>query len=358
MRVGSANVASQNWEISTGSQSGIISASFFSGTGNSAMIIPRISRTLSMFQPSVRRWVAAPPRLDEANVGQGVKSAIYSLSSWNINAFWPRPVARATAIINLLLSEAHLSSDIIFLQEVTREVRSSLLRDPRIRSNYLATDAEDTAAFNDVSFATMTLLSKARFSSQGATIGPVSRFKLPSQYGRDALCTDVFLPPSTASSSLHTGIEDCYRLRLVNVHLDSLSSTLSYRKQQMACVSEILHESDNSQTKQSNIGLVAGDFNAVCQEDQDLLTKNRLTDAWLQLYGADAAQSQTNTEQKSKHFLGPRRLDKVAISGPLESLELQNLCPGTIPVPKPGEVKDGEVKWSDHPGLRFTFKLP
>ncbi|CAI6092188.1 unnamed protein product [Clonostachys chloroleuca] len=243
------------------------------------MVIPRISRTLSIFQPSVRRWMAAPPRLDEANVRQSVKSAIYSLSSWNINAFWPRPVTRATAIINLLLSEAHLSSDIIFLQEVTREVRNCLLRDTRIRSNYLATDAEDTAAFDDVSFATMTMLSKARFSSQGAIIDPISRFKLPSQYGRDALCTDVFLPPTTASSSLHTRIEDCKCLHLVNVHLDSLSSTLSYRKQQIACISEILHEGNNSQTKQSNIGLIAGDFNAVCQEDQGLIMNNGLIDA-------------------------------------------------------------------------------
>ncbi|CAH0043386.1 unnamed protein product [Clonostachys solani] len=321
------------------------------------MVIPKISRTLSIFKPSARRWVAAPPRLDEANLSQGVKSDSYCLSTWNINAFWPRPVARATAIINLLLSEAHLSSDIIFLQEVTQEVRSCLLRDTRIRSNYLATDAEDTTAFDDVPFATMMLLSKARFSSQGAIIGPVARFKLPSQYRRDALCTDVFLRPSTASSSTHIGIEEYCRLRLVNVHLDSLSSTLSYRKQQMACVSEILHES-NSQTKQSNIGLVAGDFNAVCQEDEELAMKNGLVDAWFQLYGADAAQPQVSTDQKSKHFLGPRRLDRVAITGPLESMELQNLYPGTIPVPKPGEVKDGEVKWSDHSGLRFTFKLP
>lgn len=126
----------------------------------------------------------------------------------------------------------------------------------------------------------------------------------------------------------------------------------------MACISEILHEGNNSQTKQSNIGLVAGDFNAVCQEDQGLIMNNGLVDAWLQLYGADAAQPQINTEQKSKQPLEPRRLDRVAITGPLESLELQHPCPGTIPVPKPGEVKDGEVKWSDHSGLRFTFKLP
>jgi tyrosyl-DNA phosphodiesterase 2 len=113
--------------------------------------------------------------------------------------------------------------DIIFLQEVTPEVRTTLLSNPRIQDSFFATDAEDTTAFDQVPFATMALLSRARFAASEWTekgegeagklaIGRVSRISLPSMYKRDALCLEVVSPDAAAGTIVS----------LVNVHLDSL----------------------------------------------------------------------------------------------------------------------------------------
>lgn len=171
------------------------------------MAIPRISRILSTFNPCTRHWVPIPLGLPTAN--QNLTAL--SLSTWNIDAFSPRPIARATAIIDRLLACPSTTSGVIFLQGVSREVRAYLLCDARIRAGFLTTDAEDKTAFNGVPFTTMTLLSKARFTSYttSTVATPVTRLKFPSQYGRDALCTDVFLPlPSFRLFSLNTALSE------------------------------------------------------------------------------------------------------------------------------------------------------
>lgn len=273
------------------------------------------------------------------------------MTSWNMDALSSRPVARARHLLSHIF-DGQRSSDIIFLQEVNLDVRASILNDPRVRSAFLTTDAEDQTAFEGVPFATMTLLSSARFASspdsqkEGETeggekleLGRVFRVTLPSKYGRDGLCVEIV--PPTAPDRV---------LRLINVHLDTFWDMLPYRAQQLEMLTDVLREPGCSG------GIIAGDFNAVTTEDQELLTKNGLVDTWLALHGTgnhDEATWGVGVERRDGR--GPRRLDKVAMVG-LEAHKMEVLRPGFIELPIPGG-ESIDSPWSDHCGLRCTFTI-
>jgi tyrosyl-DNA phosphodiesterase 2 len=320
------------------------------------MVANRLWRTLSAFNHSTRRWAPIPPSRAQSQVTPRL-----SLISWNIDAFSSRPVSRAKLLLGRIL-EGPKSPDIIFLQEVTSEVRAFLLADARVRAAFLVTDAEDQTSFEGVPFATMMLLSSARFASnldssqkeddgiQGEgeggekfMLGSVSRVTLPSEYERDALYVDI-IPPTAPGTFF----------RLINVHLDSLGYTLPYRAQQMEVLANVLREPGCSG------GIIAGDFNAISPEDDGLVDKNELVDAWVALHGRadpnnnDGATWGVGVERRAG--LGPGRLDKVAMMGLIKAQEIEVLRPGTIEVPNPGE-KSIEIPWSDHCGLRCTFTL-
>ncbi|KAF9012244.1 hypothetical protein BDZ89DRAFT_1023965 [Hymenopellis radicata] len=311
------------------------------------MVTNRLWRTLSAFNRSTRRWAPLPLR---NQMTQGLSRNIdtsgtqrLSLISWNIDAFSSRAVSRAKLILGHIL-EGPKSPDIIFLQEVTLAVRAALLDDARVRAAFLVTDAEDQTSFEDVPFATMALLSSARFASGQAEgdgeklmLGRVSRVTLPSKYRRDALSVDII--PTTAPGTV---------CRLINVHLDSLWDTLHYRAQQMEILADVLREPGCSG------GIIAGDFNAISPEDEGLVDKNELVDAWVALHGradADGGTWGINVQRRDA-----RRLAKVAMTGLLKAEGMQVLRPGRIEVPRPGE-KSIEIPWSDHCGLRCTFTI-
>ena len=277
-----------------------------------------------------------------------------SLISWNIDAFSSRPVSRAKLIHDHIF-EGLKYPDIILLQEVIPDVRASLLGDARVRAAFLVTDAEDQTSFEDVTFATMTLLSSARFASgmdsqkegdgievlggEKFTLGRVSRVTLPSKYMRDALYVDIISPTTPGTV-----------IRLINVHLDSLEDTLHYRAKQMKILANVLREPGCSG------GIIAGDFNSISPEDDGLINKNELVDAWVALHGrADPNGATWGVGVKRRDGLGSGRLDKVAMMG-LKAEEMEVLCPGHIEVPRPGG-KSIEIPWSDHCGLRCTFTI-
>ncbi|KAI0258234.1 Endonuclease/exonuclease/phosphatase [Gloeopeniophorella convolvens] len=311
------------------------------------MATNRLWRTLSAFNPSTRMWAPVSSRNAQSQVTQRL-----SLTSWNIDAFSSRAVSRAKLIIGHIL-EGPKSPDIIFLQEVTPAVRASLLDDARVRAAFLVTDAEDLRSFENVPFATMTLLSSARFASgldsqkegdgiegrDKLMLGRVSRVALPSKYRRDALCVDII--PPTAPSTV---------FRLINVHLDSLWDTLHYRAQQLEILADVLREPG------CGGGIIAGDFNAISPEDVELVDKNNLVDAWVALHGRAGPNGATwGVGVERRYGLGPGRLDKVAMTG-LKAEEMEVLRPGPIEVPRPGE-ESVEIPWSDHCGLRCTFTI-
>ncbi|KAI0090933.1 hypothetical protein BDY19DRAFT_877107, partial [Irpex rosettiformis] len=240
----------------------------------------KLSRFLSAFDPTAGRWTALPLCQHPASIprpspprpaNRGTVRKQLSLTTWNIQAGSPfRRTERSQPILDHILGPK--SSDIIFLQEVVSDVRQLVLNDPRVRSRFLTSDAEDDTAFKGVPFATMTLLSNDRFASpllaeekdrsdgkgegqgQGQGRGQQDskmmlhsafRMTLPSRYGRDAFCVN-FHDPATPGNVL----------RLLNVHLDSLDSYFR-RAYEVHLLDRFLREDGCSG------GVIAGDFNAI-----------------------------------------------------------------------------------------------
>jgi len=105
-----------------------------------------------------------------------------------------------------------------------------------------------------------------------------------------------------------------------------------------------------------NGGIIAGDFNAISPEDDGLVDKNELVDAWVALHGrADPDGATWGVGVERRDGLGQGRLDKVAMIG-LKAKEIEVLRPGHIEVPMSGD-KPVEIPWSDHCGLRCTFTI-
>ena len=314
----------------------------------------RVGRALSAFDRASHRWAAIPLHDPHDPITQrpssrpadahAVGKQTLSLTSWNIQASKPRSVARSKLILDHIFKGPKFP-DIILLQEVTSSARQSLLSDPRVRSNFLTTDAQDDTSFKGVPFATMTLLSSKRFGSpllaeekgegEGGSkmvLDSVFRTQLPSRYERDALCVNIAAPAAPGQV-----------LRLFNVHLDSLDSQFR-RALQMHVLAGLLREPGCSG------GIIAGDFNAILPEDHALVDKHELVDAWVALHGSTTGPDGGATwgvGVELEDGLKPRRLDKVVMLG-LQPDEIEVLQPGLI---------DAYTPLSDHCGLRCTFTI-
>ncbi|EPE30272.1 DNase I-like protein [Glarea lozoyensis ATCC 20868] len=273
--------------------------------------------------------------------------------TWNIDATSTLPESRISAIISHILGLGP-KVDVILLQEVSRAALAFLLSDSRIQDGWFSSEAGDTS-WEGQSFASLTLMSRSRFaytkdksiSSMGRLVlGPVWRVKYPSRFGRDALCCDIFINSS--------------RIRLVNVHLDSLPIQPSQRPRQIAIVASLL--------RSAGCGLVAGDFNPVLPGDERLTQENHLVDVWDELrpeesgftWGVDGTEP-----------FPPNRMDKIATLG-LKAQSIDVMHPGFVSKTKGiGETKGEEsvatrkrdqesedvVPWSDHSGLKSSFRI-
>lgn len=256
------------------------------------------------FDPDGQQWAPDPAGSNTSNDGiQGRdKDApqLLTLLTWNIDATSARTEDRVTEIVTYT-SQLHPKVDIIFLQEVSRPALQQILKDERIRGSWFSSECDDRAWGNQ-SFATMTLLSRQRFASNDSEatlgkprLGPIWRVSYPSRFGRDALCCDIF-----ASSTLNP--HSPTRMRLINVHLDSLPINPSLRPQQVSIISRFL--------RSAGCGLAAGDFNPVLEEDATLMEGNGLIDAWAALHPEQPGYTWgTDGEQP----FPPNRLDKIAL---------------------------------------------
>ncbi|GKZ25933.1 hypothetical protein AbraIFM66951_002457 [Aspergillus brasiliensis] len=283
------------------------------------------------FDP-VQGWIATRSDIytnTPADPAGGSDTSGLVLLTWNIDATSPQTEKRVTKIITCIIG-LDPRVDIIFLQEVSKPALQQILKDERVRELWLSSECDDTS-WGDQSFAVMTLLSKARFTTT-AVIGPIWRVKFPSHFARDALCCDIFV--SSPKEPTPT------RIRLVNVHLDSLPIKPSHRPRQVSIVSSLLRDAGQ--------GLVAGDFNPVLDEDNGLLEKSGLVDAWTSLkpeepgftWGVDGKQP-----------FPPNRLDRIGILG-LRSHDIKTLEPKPI-----SGSSDDEPLWSDHHALVYSFGL-
>ncbi|WQF82952.1 Putative Endonuclease/exonuclease/phosphatase superfamily [Colletotrichum destructivum] len=315
------------------------------------------------YDEGAETW-APVPSADETSLPKGPKESVgvghsLVLATWNVNCIGPQPGARLGAIFSHIVNHAP-SPDIIFFQEVSRPMIGSLLCRDEVRRGWYSSERD---SINWISaFATVILLSKARFGPVGtspfAILGRLSRIRYPSMMRRDALCGDIFVPTKRAANS--SSQPHYIQVRLVNVHLESknLPDCASYRAGQLSVAASMLHKTVH--------GLVAGDFNPVDPRDETVIEDNGLQDAWTKLRGGEAGCT-WGVDGRARY--PATRMDKVAILG-LMPLHIEVMHPQKLPVlglSAPiamsnhfdfGESKtQGTTAWSDHSGLKFTFKL-
>jgi tyrosyl-DNA phosphodiesterase 2 len=261
----------------------------------------------------------------------------FRLVSWNVNADALLPKSRMSALLQVIKTTG--AADVVFLQEVSREALTALLEESWIQQNWYISDV-NVSAFGNQKFISITLVSKPWVATDGILLGAIWRTSLPSRFGRDALCCDLILN----SSSKHTSGRSAFRIRLINVHLDSLPINPSLRPHQLSIGALYL--------RTAGCGIIAGDFNPVLPEDDDLVRTNNLTDAWAQLHPNDPGHTWGVYGEQS---FPPNRLDKVA---------LFNLTPSDMGILRTSEVgfigektsvdvtKSGsKAHFSDHFGL-------
>ncbi|KAK2734302.1 endonuclease exonuclease phosphatase family protein [Colletotrichum kahawae] len=245
-----------------------------------------------------------------------------TIATWNVDAFADFPAKRLSYLLSRILDHAPV---------------------PDIRDEWYSSE-KDTFNWGGHLFATMTLLSKARFGHLGraryGALGRVSRIKFRSYYGRDALCSEIFLPSNPSPILRRPSFK---RIQLINVHLDSLARIPSLRPHQLWLASKVLRE--------AGYGLVAGDFNPVLPEDETLIEGNHLVDAWKAVRGEEPGY--TWGVDGNAPF-PPNRMDKVTMVG-LTPVHMEVMHPDTIVVQGPEEAKN--VPWSDHSGLKCTFTI-
>ena len=219
----------------------------------------------------------------------------FRLVSWNVNTDAPLPKSRMSALLQVIKTTG--AADVVFLQEVSTEGLAALLEDSWIQQNWYISDV-DTSAFGNQKFISITLVSRLWVTTDGIQLGAIWRVALPSRFGRDALYCDLILN----SSSKQTSGKEPTRVRLINVHLDSLPINPSMRPHQVSICASYLGAAGR--------GIIAGDFNCVLPEDDDLVSNNGLADAWAELHPNDSGHTWGVYGEQS---FPPNRLDKVAL---------------------------------------------
>lgn len=317
---------------------------------------PPVFQRWHAFEKASCKWMQVQTiHADERALSRGLR-----LVTWNVDAFGDNHESRMDGILSKLqqMLANDNGPDIVFFQEDSRKALAHLLQSACFREQWVSTEADETN-WADVPFATMTLLSRSSFDvfsgdrknspestysstvDAGSGLCPVWRVKYPSRFKRDALCCDIFWGTET-------------RIRLINVHLDSLPIQPNQRPRQVAIAANLLR------TAGAGRGVIAGDWNPVSEEDTALMERNRLVDAWERLHPGEDGYT-WGLDGKSEPF-PPGRLDKVVVLG-LKPLDIQVLHPETLlevrgSVGKMKAGNDGEgVPWSDHSGLFCSFVI-
>ncbi|KAH6646079.1 Endonuclease/exonuclease/phosphatase [Truncatella angustata] len=329
---------------------------------------PPVFQHWHIFDKSTCKWVFVQPSPLNAQGRSETSTPIpqtpnLQLLTWNIDAFGGRHEARMEGILSSLQQMLVNGNcpDIVLFQEVSRKALAYLLQNAWAREFWISSEADETN-WADVPFATMTLLSRSRFGGLSGNpgsnpestspptaavsnglffLGPVWRVKYPSRFNRDALCCDIFWNRTT-------------RIRLVNVHLDSLPIQPNRRPRQVAIAASLLR------TASVGRGVIAGDWNTVTEEDMALAQKNSLTDAWEHLHPGEDGFT-WGLDGTGEPF-PPGRLDRVAVLG-IRLVDIRVVHPQTLPtaIDSRGEriaSGNGEiVPWSDHSGLVCSFVI-
>lgn len=322
---------------------------------------PPVFQHWHVFNKSTCKWATVQPGplkpgvLDLSETSKPIsQTPNLRLLTWNIDAFGDKHESRMEGILSKLrqMLEDGGGPDVVFFQEVSRKALASLLQKDWARECWISSEADETI-WADTPFASMILLSRSRFkvlsgnlpptaaASNGSfLLGPVWRVKYPSRFDRDALCCDIFWNRTT-------------RIRLVNVHLDSLPIQPNLRPRQVSIAANLLR------TPGVDYGVIAGDWNTITEEDMVLAHKNGLVDAWEYLHPGEDGFT-WGLDGKGEPF-PPGRLDKVAVLG-LRLADIRVIHPETLLAAigqeerMAGNGREG-VSWSDHSGLVCSFIL-
>lgn len=317
---------------------------------------PPVFQRWHAFDKTTCKWVPVQPsHVDTRSISRPLR-----LVTWNVDALGDSPEPRMDGILSELqrMMENGSGPDIVFFQEVSSKALAHLLQSAWFREHWVSSEVDETN-WAEVPFATMTLLSRSSFcglagnlentlestssstSDAGSGDCPIWRVKYPSRFKRDALCCDIFWGKET-------------RIRLVNVHLDSLPIQPNQRPRQVAIAASLLR------TAGVGCGVIAGDWNPVSEEDTSLVEENKLVDAWERLRPGEDGFT-WGLDGKAEPF-PPGRLDKVSVLG-LKPLDIQVIHPGTL-LAEPGSGKETVagsggygVPWSDHSGLFCSFLI-
>jgi tyrosyl-DNA phosphodiesterase 2 len=195
--------------------------------------------------------------------------------SWNIDFMVPEVHDRLTFALRyiqneLLKCEAETDAPepcCILLQEVHRMCFSSaILSDPWIQKHFTVTPDSRDGWPDAASYGVVTLVSK-----NVPVIGAYSLDFLHSNMSRNALFVDIAVRVPQAGDAKPRPL----RVRVANVHLESLGTGAQARQEQLEGTSQELLEEDVF------VGVVAGDMNAFAVSDRGLPESFGLTDAWV-----------------------------------------------------------------------------
>ncbi|KAF8246215.1 hypothetical protein K440DRAFT_632448 [Wilcoxina mikolae CBS 423.85] len=216
-----------------------------------------------------------------------------NIISWNIDFMTPHHSVRVVAALSHLstLLPTPPSATIILLQEISPSALPEILNNTWVREHFLISHTTAIGAYF-----TTTLVSR------DLPVAGVRRVPYSSSYmGRDVLLVDI---PLSSGSVLRVG----------NTHLESLRHPgVIIRPRQLEEVVELL--------KAVEAGVVAGDMNAIMQEDERLPERVGLQDVWELQEGVDEEEGHTWGYQPPQREYLPGRLDKVLFTGSVDVLE-------------------------------------
>ncbi|KAJ7592428.1 Endonuclease/exonuclease/phosphatase [Mycena floridula] len=265
-----------------------------------------------------------------------------SLISWNIDFMRPMVKARMTLALQYLrtqlkttpgskssLRSTSLLPCCILLQEVDSDAFPTILADKWVRDNFFVVPGE----WQGQSYGNVTLVSRnLRVVASSCLDFPTSTM------GRNAIIVDL-----AVDSGSSRGNSSKRRIRIANVHLESLPDGSKNRVSQLKSTSQVLKAPEIA------LGLVAGDMNAIGDSDVKLPESFGLTDAWT---GDEDAEVGFTWGWQPKSRFPPGRLDKicyhVATHEPIRVSSPIRIGVG---------LKHGAGWVSDHYGLMSTISL-
>ncbi|KAK4162262.1 5'-tyrosyl-DNA phosphodiesterase [Cladorrhinum sp. PSN259] len=271
----------------------------------------------------------------------------FSILSWNIDFqrefAEPRMRAALNHVWSLISERKTDSSSIIMFEEMEVCDLEVIGEQEWVREGYWVTDIGKEFWKSPGYYGTVILVPKS------LKIKAVFRVHYDNtEMQRDGLFVDIALPKSRT-------------LRVCATHLESLAARMPKRPAQLSTAARYLHQAD--------VGIIAGDFNAIQEFDRTLHSENNLKDAYLEMGGVEGDEEGMTWGHMAFKFqraqFGLSRMDKILFRG---GVELKGFRTFGMDVEVEGEDEKKEMMeefkgqleqpWvTDHLGVWGEFRL-